>query len=128
MVVVDSSVWIAANRQPGARTAAILKGLLDADEVALALPVRVELLGGISRRDRAAYARGLSALPLIRPSDETWALVERWLPAATDKGLTFSVAAWLIAALADEIGALIWSLDDDFTQLEKLKIARLYPA
>jgi hypothetical protein len=36
------------------------------------------------------------------------------------------LADWLITALATEINGLIWSLDDDFAQLEKLKMARLY--
>jgi predicted nucleic acid-binding protein len=126
VIVVDSSVWIDAHRRPAGQTAAILTGLLDADEVALALPVRLELLAGIARRDRAALARGLSALPLLRPSDDTWARIERWVPLAADKGHRFGQADWLIAALADEIGALIWSLDEDFTHLEKLKLARLY--
>ena len=126
MIVVDSSIWIDAHRRPAGKTAATLKELLDADVVALALPVQLELLAGVSRRDRAALARGLSALPLLRPSSETWELVERWVPAAADKGLRFGLADWLVTALADEIDALIWSLDDDFTQLEKLKMARLY--
>lgn len=126
MIVVDSSVWIDAHRRPAGATAAALKQLLDDDLVALALPVRLELLAGISRRDRAALARGLSALPLLRPTTGTWQLVERWVFKAADKGCRFGLADWLIAALASEIGALIWSLDDDFTQLEKLKMARLY--
>lgn len=126
MIVVDTSIWIDAHRRPTGKTAATLKRLLDVDEVALALPVQLELLAGVSRRDRAALARGLSALPLLRPSDETWALVERWVPTAADKGSRLGLADWLVTALADEIGALIWSLDDDFRQLEKLKMARLY--
>ncbi len=126
MIVVDSSIWIDAQRRPGAKASATLKRLLDDDIVALALPVRLELLAGVARRDRPALARGLSSLPLLRPSNGTWARVEHWVPAAADKGFRFGVADWLIAALASEIDALIWSLDEDFTQLERLKIARLY--
>ena len=88
--------------------------------------IRLELLAGVSHQDRAALARGLSALPLLRPSSETWELVERWVPAAADKGFRFGLADWLVTALANEIDALIWSLDEDFMQLEKLKMARLY--
>ncbi len=128
VIVVDSSIWIDAHRRPKGRTATTLKQLLDDDVVALALPVRLELLAGVSRRDRAALARGLSALPLLRPSDGTWQLIERWVPTAADRGFTFGLADWLLTALADEIDALIWSLDEDFTQLEKLKMARLYSA
>jgi predicted nucleic acid-binding protein len=126
VIVVDTSIWIDAQRRPTGKTAATLKRLLDADEVALALPVQLELLAGVSRRDRAALTRGLSSLPLLRPSGDTWALVERWVPAAADKGLRIGVADWLITALAGEIDALIWSLDEDFTRLERLKVARLY--
>lgn len=128
VIVVDSSIWIQAYRRPNGKTATILTKLLDADEVALALPVRLELLAGVSSRDRAALARGLSALPLLRPSAETWALIERWVPDAADQGFTFGLADWLVTALAKEIDALIWSLDDDFTHLETLKMARLYSA
>ncbi|MEW6321491.1 MAG: PIN domain-containing protein [Acidobacteriota bacterium] len=126
MIVVDTSVWIEAHRRPSGATAAALNSLLDADEVALALPVRLELLAGVSRRDRAALARGLSALPVLRPSPDTWTQIERWVPMAADKGKRFGLSDWLIAALAHEIDALVWSLDRDFAELESLRIARRY--
>jgi predicted nucleic acid-binding protein len=126
VIVVDSSIWIDAQRRPAGKSSTTLKRLLDDDLVVLALPVQLELLAGVARRDRLALARGLSALPLLRPSDETWTLVERWVPAAANKGYRFGLADWLVTALADEIDALIWSLDEDFTQLERLKLARLY--
>jgi len=128
VIVVDSSVWIEAHRRPSSRTATTLNRLLDDDAVAMALPVQLELLAGVARRDRAALARGLSALPLPRPSADTWALVERWVPTAADKGQRFGLADWLIAALAREIEALFWSLDAEFDALEKLKIVHLYSA
>lgn len=128
MIVVDTSVWIDAHRHPSRSRAAALRTLLDADEVALALPVRLELVAGVSRRDRPALLRGLSALPLLRPEDETWNQVERWIPAAADKGHWFGASDWLIAALAHEIGGLVWSLDEDFARLERLKMVRRYAA
>lgn len=126
MIVVDTSVWIDAHRRPSGKVALTLNALLDADEVALPLPVRLELVAGVSRRDRAALLRGLSALPVIRPTDETWTLIERWLPAAADKGYRFGLSDWLIAALASEIGGMVWSLDEDFIDLERLKLIRRY--
>jgi predicted nucleic acid-binding protein len=128
VIVVDTSVWIDAHRRPAGRVAAALGALLDADEVALALPVRLELVAGVTRRDRPALLRGLSALPLLRPSPETWGLVEGWVPAAADRGHHFGLSDWMIAALAFEIGALVWSLDGDFRALERLQMARLYSA
>ena len=126
MVVVDTSVWIDAHRHPSRNRAATLRALLDADEVALALPVRLELAAGVSRRDRPALLRSLSALPQLRPGDETWDQIERWIPAAAGRGYWFGVSDWLIAALANEIGALVWSLDEDFARLEGLKMVRRY--
>ena len=126
MIVVDTSVWIDAHRRPSGATATTLKALLDADEVALALPVRLELMAGVSRRDRAALARALSGLPVIRPSDETWNLIERWVSIAADRGQRFGQSDWLIAALTHEIGGLVWSLDEDFAGLERLKLVRNY--
>lgn len=122
MIVVDTSVWIDAQRRPSGRIAHTLNALLDADEVALPLPVHLELTAGVSRRDRAALLRGLSGLPVIRPTDETWKLIERWVPAAADKGYRFGLSDWLIAALANEIGGMVWSLDEDFAGLERLKL------
>jgi predicted nucleic acid-binding protein len=94
--------------------------------VALALPVRLELLAGIARKDRPAFARALSGLPVLRPTDDTWALVERWIPKAADKGHRFGVTGLLIAGMAHELGALVWSLDADFARLEALKMVRTY--
>ena len=126
MIVVDTSVWIDAQRRPSGTVANTLKALLDADEVALPLPVRLELMTGVSRRERVALLRGLSALPVIRPTDETWKLIERWVPAAADKGYRFGLSDWLIAALASEIGGIVWSLDEDFAGLERLKLVSRY--
>ena len=43
-----------------------------------------------------------------------------------DNGLRFGLTDLLIARLADEAGALVWSLDADFEQLAKLEMVRLY--
>ena len=126
MIVVDTSVWIDAHRRPASPRATQLTSLLDADEVALALPVRLELLAGVARRDRAALTRALSALPVLRPSDETWALIERWVPTAADKGRRFALADLVIGALTAEMGGLVWSLDEDFEQMERLKFVQRY--
>lgn len=126
MIVVDTSVWIDAHRRPTGTVAQALHALLDADEVALPLPVRLELTAGVSRRDRSALLRGLSALPVIHPTEETWALIEQWVPAAAEKGCRFALSDLLIAALANEIGGMVWSLDEDFAELERLRLVSRY--
>jgi predicted nucleic acid-binding protein len=126
VILVDSSVWIAARRQPAGADSVELQELIEADEVMLALPVRIELMAGVAQRDRAALGRALTALPLAMPTEDTWRLVERWIEPAARAGHRFGMADWLIAALASERGALVWTLDGDFTPMERLKFVRLY--
>lgn len=125
MIVVDTSVWVAALRFDG-EEARILRGLLDADEVLLPMPVKVELLSGTSQRQRDALRSALSALPVTYPTDDTWRLMDGWTDRAVKAGAAFGVGDLLIAALAHESGALVWSLDDAFTRMERLRLVERY--
>ena len=126
MIVVDTSVWVAALRSAHSQEAKVLDALLDADDVLLPIPVRVELLSGASKGDRPRLRRGLSALPLLYPTDDTWTLVDEWSERAASAGQRFGVGDALIAALATEAGALVWSLDRDFARMHRLKLVDLY--
>ena len=126
MIVVDTSVWVSALRSPGSPETPFLTELLDADEVGLALPVRVELLSGASNADRSKLRRTLSALPVLYPTDETWALVDNWIEVAARKGQRFALGDLLIGAMAAEQGALVWSLDADFARMETAGLVRRY--
>lgn len=126
MIVVDSSVWISTLRSPSSPEAPVLVSLLDADEVALAVPVRAELLSGASSTDRPKLRRTLSALPVIYPTDETWQLIDQWVEVAARRGQRFGVGDLLIGAMAAEIGALVWSLDADFGRMETLGLVGRY--
>jgi predicted nucleic acid-binding protein len=124
VIVVDTSVWVAARRTP--RVAEVLRGLIDADEVALALPVRLELLAGVARHDRKAFLRGFGALPQLVPTEDTWTPLPQWVAQASEAGEHFTVTDLLIASLAADISGLVWSLDKDFDRMERLKIVSLY--
>jgi predicted nucleic acid-binding protein len=126
VIVVDTSVWIAARRHPAGEVANTLHALLGADEVSLALPVRLELWAGTAKADRRAFRRAFSALPLLVPTEETWKPLEEWIARATDAGERFALTDLLIASLAEEIGALVWSLDSDFERLARLKLVRSF--
>lgn len=126
MIVVDTSVWIDVIRRPESPRGAAFRTLLDADEIALPLPVRLELTSGIARKDRQAFKRGLSALPLLVPTEETWQLMESWIEPGADAGRRFAITDLLIAALANEIIGLVWSLDSDFEAMASLGFVRLY--
>ena len=125
MIVVDTSVWVAALRADGSE-AATLRQLLDADDVLLPIPVKIELLLGTSKRDRDKLRSGLSALPLAHPTEETWRLMDGWTDRAAGAGAAFGIGDLLIAAIAHEAGALVWSLDAAFARLERLRLIECY--
>lgn len=126
MVVVDTSVWVAVLRSATAPEAPLLAQLLDADAVIMPLPARIELIAGVPARARAALRRRLSAVAVAHPTEETWSMVERWVETAADKGHRFGVGDLLIAALAAERHALVWSLDRDFERMARLKLVQVY--
>jgi predicted nucleic acid-binding protein len=120
MIFVDTSVWVAAFRSRAGREADHLTSLLDADAVALAAPVRVEILSGASNEDRPRLRKVLSALPVYFPTMETWKRIDAWIDQAGRAGERFGFADLLIAALSADRGGSIWSLDSDFDRMEKL--------
>lgn len=126
MVIVDTSVWIEAQRRPAGEDATTLRSLLDADEVALALPVRIQLLMGTAKQDRLRVRRAFSAVPLIMPTKASWQIIDRWIDTAADAGYRFSISDLLIAALTYEVTGLVWSLDKDFVAMEQLGFVRCY--
>jgi predicted nucleic acid-binding protein len=126
LIFVDSSVWISAFRDGKSAEARELRRLLDDDEVALSIPVYLEVLTGASRADRSRFQRLLSALPVFHPTDETWARIERWIARATDGGERFGVMDLLVASIAADRGAPLWSLDADFQRMARLEFVTLF--
>jgi predicted nucleic acid-binding protein len=124
VIVVDTSVWIAARRQ--ARVAGVLTALIDSDDVALALPVRLELWSGVAKHDRKAFLRAFGALPQLVPTEETWQPLPGWIERAADTGERFAMTDLLIARLASDIDGLVWSLDSDFERMERLDLVARY--
>ncbi|MBI4161050.1 MAG: PIN domain-containing protein [Acidobacteria bacterium] len=127
MILVDTSVWVAALRRRRAE-AAELGHLFDEDAVLLAAPVRIEILSGASRRDRGRLRRLLSAFPVAYPDQGTWERIDRWLDVAGEAGERFGFADLLIGALAAERDAPVWSFDSDFARLARLGLIRLHRA
>lgn len=126
MIFVDTSVWVAALRDGASAEAVHLRTLLDADEVGLAAPVRLEILSGASRRDRGRLRATLDALPLFLPGEGTWDRMDQWVNRAGDAGERFGLADLLVAAVAADHGASLWSNDHDFTRMRSLGFVELH--
>jgi len=126
MIVVDTSVWVAAFRNRSSMEAITLSALLDEDDVALAAPIRIELLIGASSADRVHLRRSLSALPVLYPGDSTWQLIDGWIDRASAAGERFGFADLLIGAIAVERGAAVWSLDTDFERMAKIGLLEVH--
>ena len=126
MIVVDTSVWISALRNRQAQEALHLAELLDQDVVAIAVPTRIEILAGARATEQPRLSRLLSALPTLHPSDVTWQRIEQWLGGIKRAGDWFGVADLLIAGIAAENSAPVWSLDSDFTRMAKLRLIDLH--
>jgi len=126
VILVDTSVWIEAFRRAHGKEAEQLRVLLDAGEVAIAPPIRIEILSGSSAADLPRLRRTLSALPLFAPGLETWERIEGWVARAVAAGRRFGVADLLIAAVAAEHGLTIWTRDDDFAAMAKLGFVRVH--
>jgi predicted nucleic acid-binding protein len=126
MIFVDTSVWVAALRNGHSPEAVHLSALLDRDEVALAAPVRVEILAGASRRDLPRLRRTLSALPVFFPDASAWDRIDVWIDRAVAAGQRFGFADLLIASVAAVRQRLLWSLDADFERMARLGFVETY--
>lgn len=117
MILVDTSVWIEFFRGTDRSTCRLLESLLDEDRVALAAPVRIEILSGCSRKDLIRMGGLLSALEVFYPTPSTWELMETWVEKAVSVGQRFGVGDLLIGSIAAEKGVPVWSLDSDFVRM-----------
>lgn len=128
MICVDTSVWVDALRDRSSEAGRALDELLDRDEVALPIPVRVEILSGASRAQEPRLRRALSGLPVLFPTDATWGRIDRWTGEAAERGHRFGMGDLLIAAIAADHGMPLWSLDGDFHRMRLLDFIREYVA
>jgi len=126
MILVDTSVWINSLKDADCSETRNLRLLLDEDEVALGAPIKVELLSGASLKDLKRLRLMLSAIPCWYPTSLTWEIIDGWIEPAIKKGQRFGFADLLIAALASENNAMLWSLDVDFHRMASLDMVNIF--
>jgi predicted nucleic acid-binding protein len=128
MICVDTSVWVSALRDRAGPDGRHLSALLDTDEVAIPAPVRIEVLSGASRPERERLRISLSALPILLPGAQTWSRMDGWIDRAGEAGERFGFADLLIAAIAVDHDAALWSKDRDFQRMQRIGILKLHDA
>ena len=124
MIAVDTSVWIDffRGRSPIVEKLFVL---LNQDEVALPVSVKIEILSGARKSEVHRLDRVLSALPILYPTEGLWRRTEQWVTAGAAAGQRFGVGDLLVAALAIENGCTLWSLDGDFKRMANLHMVTL---
>lgn len=105
-----------------------LAELLEADAVAVPVPVRLEVLAGAPKDAVAPLVLRFRGVSILIPERDTWRTVEDWVGAAVAAGQRFGVLDLLIAAIARGHQAPLWTLDADFGRMAKLGFVDLYAA
>ncbi len=124
LVVVDTSVWIAYFRGGDPKVARNLDELIDADVVCILPPIRLELVLGCRKSQRASLVQRIDALHSSAIVESTWTLAEGFAMQLRDRGVTLGGVDALIAAAVSERRARLWSLDGDFDPLFRAKWIR----
>ncbi len=126
MVLVDSSVWIEAARRSGELGCKVgLEALLEEYEATLCPPVRLEVLGGARKEDRARLEASFAILPFQGLSSDTWARAVRNVWKLRDAGLTVPWNDLLVGTLSVEMGCRVYAKDRHFEQMAGIGV-RLY--
>ncbi|MDH4200945.1 MAG: PIN domain-containing protein [Spirochaetia bacterium] len=125
MIVVDTSVWIDYFRKSNLALKKELDRLILADQVLLPVIVKLEILTGLSKTNFTKIQSYLDAFPEAKPTDRTWLHIARAIQTGINHGIRFSVTDLTIGILAVESKANVWSLDNDFREMEKLGLVTL---
>lgn len=117
--VVDTSVWIRADRKKQDDFRERLKALVVAGAAYMCWPVRVELLIGAKDEDKfQALDQQLSVLPHLSMTERTWRESARIGRKLARSGQTVPLIDLLIASAAIEAGMILWTVDSDFKRIE----------
>ncbi len=120
MVLVDSSAWIESLRRKGDMHVKLaVEGLLDAYEAMWCSPVRLEVLGGARRDERARLGRMFSVIPYRSCKEDDWdrAVALAWR--LRGRGLTVPWLDVLIASVAIHDEVRLYAVDKHFREIAR---------
>ena len=125
---MDSSVWIDFfSSSPGRAGAELRRMIAEAEPFATAGVIVAEVLQGLTR-DVPQIEHHLRQWEMLEPGGfGTYRQAAALFRLARAKGLTLTTFDTLIAAIALEHDASVFTLDKDFTRLARITRLPLYP-
>ena len=128
MILVDTSVWIDFFSSSPGRAGRELRRLIDEVEpFALTGFVVTEILQGLTR-DVSRIERFLSMWDLLEPRGfSTYREAAAISRLARSKGISLTTIDTLIAAIALDHRASLFTLDKDFSRVARITALRLHP-
>jgi hypothetical protein len=120
-MLVDSSVWVDFfSSRPGPAGAELRRMIEDSEPLALTGIVVTEVLQGITR-DAGRIERFLGEWDMLEPKGrETYRAAAAIYRLARGKGISLTTIDTLIAAIALEHGASIFTLDHNFSRIARI--------
>ncbi len=127
MILVDSSVWVDFFSSSPGRAGGELRRMIDGSEpLALTGVVIAEILQGLSR-DAVPIEQFLAQFEMLEPGDfETYRTAAAIYRTASGKGISLTTIDTLIAAIAMEHSASVFTLDQDFSRIALVTGLPLY--
>jgi len=127
LILVDSSVWIDFfSSSPGRAGNELRRIIEEAEPFALTGVVVAEVLQGLTR-DESRVEEYLAMWEMLEPSGfSTYREAAVIFRLARSKGISLTTIDTLIAAIAMEHDASLFSLDKDFSHLGRVTSLRLY--
>ena len=127
MILVDSSVWVDFFSSSPRRAGSELRRMIaDGEPFALAGVVVVEVLQGLTR-DAARIDRYLEQWDMLEPRGfATYREAAAIYRAARARGISFTTIDTLIAAIALDHSASVFTLDQNFSRMARITRLMLY--
>ncbi len=125
MVVADTTVWIEFFNDPESEEKHVIDLLIDNDQLAFVGPVLAELLQGCRTAGEAnAILDHVSALPFLEMNFSAWRRAGEISSSLRRKGTTLPLMDVIIAAIALEHDAEVFTIDPHFRRIPGLKLHR----
>lgn len=123
MVIVDTSIWITYFTRQSSQEKFEVDHLLDVEEVTVVGPIVSELIQGTrTEKEKRLIKDALGALPYVETTKSTWELIGEIGLSLRRKGIIVATADLIIAALAQEHGYTVYTMDTDFQRISHLRL------